>query len=96
MMVVACVLLGTIFSWLYLRTRSPWAPALAHGALNATAGVSILFLTPFDVTWGGTPVSPLGWIGLLLFVAWLIVTRRLPVQVPADSPEPASEPVAAT
>ena len=38
------------------------------------------------------------WIafGLLLFVAWLIVTRRLPVQVPADSPEPASEPVAAT
>src|SRR3990170_692603 len=95
MMVVACVLLGTIFSWLYLRTRSPWAPALAHGALNATAGVSILFLTPFDVTWGGTPVSPLGWIGLLLFVAWLIVTRRLPVQDPADSPVPASEPMAA-
>jgi membrane protease YdiL (CAAX protease family) len=94
MMVVACVLLGAIFSWLYLRTRSPWAPALAHGALNATAGISILFLTPFDTTWGGTPVSPLGWIGLLLFLAWLIATRRLPVQVPADSTVPASEPMA--
>jgi membrane protease YdiL (CAAX protease family) len=93
-MVVACVLLGAIFSWLYLRTRSPWAPALAHGALNATAGISILFLTPFDTTWGGTPVSPLGWIGLLLFLAWLIATRRLPVQVPADSTVPASEPMA--
>ena len=94
MMVVACMLLGTIFSWLYLRTRSPWAPALAHGALNATAGISILFLTPFDTTWGGTPVSPLGWIGLLLFVAWLIATRRLPVQLPASSVAPAAEPAA--
>jgi membrane protease YdiL (CAAX protease family) len=94
MMVVACILLGTIFSWLYLRTRSPWAPALAHGALNATAGISILFLTPFDTTWGGTPVSPLGWIGLLLFVAWLIATRRLPVQLPASSVAPAAGPAA--
>jgi membrane protease YdiL (CAAX protease family) len=94
MMVVACILLGTIFSWLYLRTRSPWAPALAHGALNATAGISILFLTPFDTTWGGTPVSPLGWIGLLLFVAWLIATHRLPVQLPASSVAPAAGPAA--
>jgi len=94
MMVVACMLLGTIFSWLYLRTRSPWAPALAHGALNATAGISILFLTPFDTTWGGTPVSPLGWIGLLLFVAWLVATRRLPVQLPASSAAPAAGPAA--
>jgi membrane protease YdiL (CAAX protease family) len=94
MMVVACILLGTIFSWLYLRTRSPWAPALAHGALNATAGISILFLTPFDTTWGGTPVSPLGWIGLLLFVVWLVATRRLPVRLPASSAAPAAGPAA--
>jgi membrane protease YdiL (CAAX protease family) len=88
MMVVACVLLGTIFSWLYLRTQSPWAPALAHGALNATAGISVLFLTPFDLTWGGTPVSPLGWIGLALFVAWLVATRRLPVVPSVESAAP--------
>jgi membrane protease YdiL (CAAX protease family) len=92
MMVVACVLLGAIFSWLYLRTGSPWAPALAHGALNATAGLSVLFLTPLDLTWGGTTVSPPGWIGMLLFVAWLIATRRLPVAQPATFPVPAAAP----
>jgi membrane protease YdiL (CAAX protease family) len=80
MMIVGCVLLGTIFSWLYLRTRSPWTPALAHGAFNATAGISILFLAPFDRTWGGTPLSPPGWLGMVLVVAWLVATRRLPVK----------------
>ncbi len=94
MMVVGCMLLGMIFSWLYLRTRSPWAPALAHGAFNAIAGVSILFLTPFDTTWGGTPLSPAGWIGMALVVAWLAATRRLPVKlaIEAATPVPA-EPV---
>ena len=35
LMVVFAVLVGAFFGWLYLRTRSPWAPALAHGSLNA-------------------------------------------------------------
>jgi CAAX protease family protein len=90
MMVVGCVLLGAIFSWLYLQTRSPWAPALAHGAFNAIAGVSIYFLTPFDTTWGGTPLSPAGWVGMVLVVAWLVATRRLPVRQVVDQAVPAS------
>ncbi|MEA3351923.1 MAG: type II CAAX endopeptidase family protein, partial [Chloroflexota bacterium] len=44
MMIVFTVLCGAFFSWLYLETRSPWAPALAHGALNASAGLPLLFL----------------------------------------------------
>ena len=44
MMVVFTVLLSCILSWLYLQTRSPWAPALGHGAINATAGAPLLFL----------------------------------------------------
>ena len=81
MMVVFCILVGAIFSWLYLRTRSPWAPALAHGSLNATAGLPILFLTGVDISIGGTTASLIGWIPLALFVAWLAWTKRLPVRM---------------
>ena len=78
MMIVFCLLLGTIFSWLYLQTRSPWTPTLAHGSLNATAGLSILFLTDVDIVIGGTATSAIGWIGLAAFVGWLMLSRRLP------------------
>ena len=81
MMIVFCLLAGTVFSWLYLRTGSPWAPALAHGSLNATAGLPILFLaTGVDMNIGGTIASPIGWIGMALFVAWLAWSRRVPVK----------------
>lgn len=68
LMTIFCVLMGTIFAWLYLRTRSPWAPALAHGSLNATAGLAMLFFKDVDITYGGTVLSLVGWIGIGLFV----------------------------
>jgi len=79
MMIVFCLLMGTIFSWLYLQARSPWAPALAHGSLNATAGLPILFLKDVDITIGGTVTSIIGWIGLAAFVGWLMFSHRLPI-----------------
>jgi membrane protease YdiL (CAAX protease family) len=92
MMIVFTVLLGAIFSWLYLRTLSPWAPALAHGSLNAIAGLPVIFLTGVDIVIGGTLPSLIGWIPLALFVGWLIWTRRLPVTIPeADAPPPDSD-----
>jgi membrane protease YdiL (CAAX protease family) len=80
MMVAFCVLMGTIFSWLYLWTRSPWAPALGHGSLNAIAGLPLLFLTGVDLAFGGTLTSLVGWIPLAAFIAWLVWSRRLPVE----------------
>ena len=80
LMVVFCLLVGAILSWLYLRTRSPWAPALAHGSLNAIAGLPMLFLSGVDITIGGTLASLIGWIPLALFVGWLVWTKRLPVK----------------
>ncbi len=77
LMTIFCVLMGTIFAWLYLRTRSPWAPALAHGSLNATAGLPMLFLKEVDITYGGTVLSLVGWIGIGLFVFWLVASKRL-------------------
>ena len=81
MMIIFCVLLGTIISWLYLNTKSPWVAALAHGAVNAIAGLPVLFLVPgFNVALGGTLAAPTAWIGMALFIAWLIWTKRFPVQ----------------
>jgi membrane protease YdiL (CAAX protease family) len=81
MMIVFCVLLGTILSWLYLNTKSPWVAALAHGSVNAVAGLPILFFQPgFNMAFGGTIATPVAWIGMALFIAWLVITNRLPVQ----------------
>lgn len=88
MMIVLCVLLGAILGWLYLRTRSPWAPALAHGSMNAIAGLPLLFMTGVDITIGGTLASVIGWIPLALFVAWLVWSKRLPVEAPVGEVRP--------
>jgi uncharacterized protein len=80
MMIVFCVLLGIIISWLYLNTKSPWVAALAHGSVNAIAGLPILFFQPgFNMAFGGTLASPTAWIGMALFIVWLMWTKRLPV-----------------
>jgi membrane protease YdiL (CAAX protease family) len=82
MMIVFCVLLGTIFSWLYLNTKSPWVAALAHGAVNASAGLPVLFFQPgFNMALGGTIATPTAWLAMILFIGWLMFTKRLPVQV---------------
>jgi uncharacterized protein len=81
MMIVFCVLLGIIISWMYLNTRSPWVAALAHGSVNAVAGLPVLFLMPgFNMAFGGTLAAPVAWIGMILFIAWLVWTKRLPAQ----------------
>ena len=81
LMIGFCLLLGAILCWLYLRTRSPWAPALAHGAINAVAGLPLMFMTGVDMALGGTVASLTGWIPMILFVSWLVWSKRLPVMV---------------
>jgi membrane protease YdiL (CAAX protease family) len=81
MMIIFCVLLGTILSWLYLNTKSPWVVALAHGAVNAVAGLPVLFFQPgFNMAFGGTIATPPAWFAMGLFILWLVFTGRLPVQ----------------
>jgi uncharacterized protein len=88
MMIVFCVLLGTIFSWLYLNTKSPWSAALAHGSVNAVAGLPILFFKPgFNMAFGGTIATPVAWLGMAAFILWLVWTKRLPVQSQLEETE---------
>ncbi len=90
MMIVFCVLLGVIISWMYLNTKSPWVAALAHGSVNAVAGLPILFFQPnFNMAFGGTLAAPTAWIGMVVFIAWLMWTKRLPVQTKVEVTESA-------
>ncbi len=79
LMIGFCLLLGTILSWLFLRTCNPWAPALAHGTVNAVAGLPLMFMTGIDMALGGTLTSLTGWIPMILFVIWLVWSKRLPM-----------------
>ena len=79
MMIVFTVLLGIFFSWLYLKTGSPWAPALGHGTVNAVAGLPLLFLTGVDLTLGGTLTSVSGWLALAALVGVLYWKKQIPL-----------------
>ena len=86
LMTVFCILLGIIIGWMYLNTRSPWVAALAHGSINAWAGMPFLFLKPdFDTALGGTLTSIPGWIVMGLFIGWLVLTKRLPVRAKEEA-----------
>jgi len=77
---IGFTLLGTILSWLTLKTRSPWVAGLGHGAFNATAGLSFFFLKPgFDTALAGSPLGLAGWVPMAVLVALLILTKQLPV-----------------
>lgn len=66
-MCVGCMALGIMLTYLYEKTESIWAPALAHGAFNAVAGIGMYFQRA-DVTSLALGPSPLGLIaGLPMF-----------------------------
>jgi membrane protease YdiL (CAAX protease family) len=81
LMTVFCMLLGIIFGWLQLAGGSVWAPTLAHGTINAVAGLPLVISTPCDLAVGGALSSVIGWIPLALFIAWLAWSGRLPVPI---------------
>lgn len=79
-MFLFCFSIGILLSWLMEKTGSIWAPALFHGAINATAGLGLLFQLPGEkmsslFIFGP---SPAGIIAVLpcLFLALLILRRE--------------------
>ncbi len=43
---IITIAMGILFDYLYEKTNCIWVPALCHGAINAFAGVPMLFLNP--------------------------------------------------
>jgi membrane protease YdiL (CAAX protease family) len=81
MMILFCIALGAVMSWLYLATRSTWAPAFGHGAVNAWGGLPLIFLVAgYNPLWGGTIASLPGIVVIALFIGLLAATKELPVR----------------
>lgn len=71
-MVGFCTVVGAVFSWLRLRSGTVWAPALAHGALNAAAGMHVV-LAAAGTTVDTTQATVLGWSGWIVPVVLIAV-----------------------
>ncbi len=100
-MVVFCVVMGSLFSWLTLRSGSMLPAAVGHGALNGMAGAASYFLVagqgnPFV---GPLPTGIVGGIGFVVvgIVCFVVLGRKVGPQAiepePEKEPEPAEEPL---
>ncbi len=78
-MVGLSTIMGIIIGWLRLASGSIWPAVAAHGALNGSAGVVLLFSSELHPP-NAFQVGITGWSGWLLplvFVAWLLLSGRL-------------------
>jgi membrane protease YdiL (CAAX protease family) len=76
MMIAWCSLLGPLFTYIRLRSRSTIAAAIAHGSLNGTAGVAMMAISGgSDLLTGALGLA--GFVALILAnLAILLVDRR--------------------
>ena len=75
LMILWCVLLSPIFLYIRLRTKSAVAAAVAHGTLNASAGLAVMPLAGgSDLTVGLTGLA--GFFVLAAAVAALVLADR--------------------
>nr|WP_201469233.1 CPBP family intramembrane glutamic endopeptidase [Microbacterium hydrocarbonoxydans] len=80
-MIGGCMAWGVLLGWLRLRSASVWPAVLAHGSLNAAAGLILIFAaTQPDLALAG-PLGVAGWIVAAAVIAVLAVCgqfRRQP------------------
>lgn len=87
LMIGGCVAWGILLGWLRLRSASVWPPVIAHGSLNAAAGlVLIVAATQPDMALAG-PLGVATWIVLALLTVVLVLTGQFRAQPElADAP----------
>ena len=91
LMCVGTTAMGVLLSFLYDRAGSIWAPALAHGAINAAAGLGAMFLRADteSLFLGPTPFGLIAGVPLFALAAWVLL-RKQPPQ-PEDEEEVPAE-----
>lgn len=65
MMIIMCIPLGIILQYLYVRSRSIFVPALAHGAVNWTASTFAMFAVSND-QYNTFLYGPTGVVGIVI------------------------------
>jgi hypothetical protein len=96
-MVIFSTIFGTLLGWTRLASGSVWPAVLGHAGLNSSQVLGGVFvLTQAGANYDTAQVFISGWTGWilpLLFIAFLVLTRRLPVrEVPGfANPSPGPE-----
>jgi len=76
-MIGGCMAWGVLLGWLRLRSASVWPAVLAHGSLNAAAGLILIFAASQpDLALAG-PLGVAGWIVAAVVIAVLAVAGQL-------------------
>lgn len=78
-MCLFCMVAGTLFSFITLKTRSCWPAVLAHGALNGTASIGVLFLAdPMACNRfvGPLPMGVIGAVAYIVVAMWIVWKMR--------------------
>ncbi|UNK69896.1 CPBP family intramembrane glutamic endopeptidase [Microbacterium sp. H1-D42] len=94
LMTAGCIVWGVLLGLLRLRSGSMWPAVFAHGALNATAGLPIVFSA------AGATMDPAlalalgasGWIVGGLVIVVLLLTGQFRKQPPLAAPRPPKYP----
>lgn len=74
-MCLFCIIAGTLFSYIALRAGSCWPAVFAHGMLNGTASIGVLFLADpmaYDRFVGPVPTGIIGAAAYILVAVWIV------------------------
>lgn len=74
-----CIVASALLSYITLKARSCWPAVLAHGAVNGTASVGVLFLADpmaYDRFLGPVPTGIIGAAFYLLAALWIVWKMR--------------------
>lgn len=82
-----CIVVGGVFGWLRICSGSVWPAALAHGAFNAAAGLSLLVSAAGDAV-DTTQATILGWSGWIVPALLVIVLLATGQFRPASTAAP--------
>ena len=78
-MCVFCIVVGTLVSYITLKAKSCWPAVLAHGMLNGTAAVGVLFLANpmvYDRFIGPAPTGIIGASAYIVVAVWIMYKMR--------------------
>ena len=78
-MCMFCIVAGTLFSFITLKTKSCWPAVFAHGMLNGTASIGVIFLADpmaYDRFVGPVPTGIIGAAAYILVAVWIVWRMR--------------------
>jgi len=73
-MVLVTVVFGVVLGWVTIHTHSVWPAVIGHAAINANAGIGLLFAqgSPSSLL-GPAPIGVIGLLPLAALALWLLV-----------------------